>query len=175
VTQKAVILHSWYGKIDRDWYPWLKTELEKRNYDVILKQIPTFDSDLPELETSLKFIESSVDNNTTIICHSLSCLLALRLAEMKSFAKMIIVAGWDFDDLCAEHKLFWKNKIDHDSTKKNVKEIYCLSSDNDPYITAYQAEEMSKRLNGKFILVTGAGHFTEKFGIKKIPELLSLI
>ena len=59
--------------------------------------------------------------------------------------------------------------------KKNVKEIYCLASDNDPYFTAFTVEDMSKRLGGKFILVKGAGHFTKNFGIERIQELLSII
>ena len=88
---------------------------------------------------------------------------------------MFLVAGWDFDDLTYEHRLFWKTKINHKKIKKNVKEIYCISSDNDPYTTAFTVEEMNKRLGGKFILIKGAGHFTEKDGVKKIPDLLQYI
>ncbi|KKQ98096.1 MAG: hypothetical protein UT23_C0005G0019 [Candidatus Woesebacteria bacterium GW2011_GWA1_39_12] len=77
------------------------------------------------------------------------------------------------DDLTVpEHKLFWQSKINHSKIKQNVKEIYCISSDNDPYTTAVVTEQMSKRLSGKFILLKGKGHFTEKFGVTKIPELL---
>ena len=42
-------------------------------------------------------------------------------------------------------------------------------------MTAFTVKEMSKRLDGKFILVKGAGHFTKKDGFNKIPELLKYI
>lgn len=69
----------------------------------------------------------------------------------------------------------WLKKVDHKKIKKNVSQIYCLSSDNDPYFTAYQTCEMSKRLGGKFILIKGAGHFTAKNGITEIPQILQII
>ena len=85
---------------------------------------------------------------------------------------MFLVAGWDFNDLSAEHRLFWESPINHSKIKQHVKTIYCISSDNDPYTTAFTAEEMSKRLDGTFILVPGAGHFTEKDGVTTIPSVL---
>jgi uncharacterized protein len=175
MNPKALILHSWFGKINADWLPWIQKKLIAKHYQVFLSQIPTFDSNLPELNTSLSFInkQTKVDNNTLVIGHSLGCLLAMRLAEKKSFAKMILVAGWDYNDLTAEHQLFWKTKIKHDLIKKNVKEIIVVSSDNDPYVTQAISAEMCKRLNGKFVLVPGAGHFTEKYGVTKIPEILN--
>jgi len=104
--------------------------------------------------------------------HSIGAVLGLRLAERFIFRKLFLVAGWDFDDLTEGHRCFSPNKLDHNLIKNNVKEIYCVSSDDDPYMTAFTVEEMSKRLGGKFILIKGAGHFTDEFGIKKIPELL---
>ncbi|MEK7532992.1 MAG: alpha/beta hydrolase [Patescibacteria group bacterium] len=172
--KSALILHAWLNGPDKHWYPWLKKELEKRGYTVYLPEIPTMNTNEPDLATQMKFIEGTVplNNNMLIFGHSLGCLLAMRLAEKHAFAKMFLVAGWDFDDLYPQHKHFWPNKMNHMAIKKNCKEIYCLSSDNDPYMTAFEVEEMSKRLNGKFILMKGAGHFTKEFGITKIPELI---
>ncbi len=42
-------------------------------------------------------------------------------------------------------------------------------------MTTFTVEQMTKRLTGKFILVKDAGHFTEKFGITKIGQLLEFI
>ena len=83
----------------------------------------------------------------------------MRLAEKYKFAKMIIVSGWDFDDLFKAHRLFWKTKINHRKIKNNVKDIVVIQGEHDPYVTASTAEEMSKRLNAKFVLVKGLGHF----------------
>ncbi len=175
--KKAVILQGWYQKIDSNWYQWLKEELEKRDYEVWLPDLPTMHTDMPDMNVQLAYIKQNfeIDNETLIIGHSIGCLLAMRLAEEISFEKMILIAGWDFNDLTAEHQLFWPHPLDHDKIREHVSDIYCFSSDNDPYMTAFTVEEMSKRLGGHFVLVKNAGHFTDKFGIKEIPELLQYI
>ncbi len=176
--KKALILVGWFNNPEDEWYPWLKDELEKKKYEVYLPDLPTQNTKFPSLIKQITFVEKllDIDKDTVIIGHSLGAVLALRLAEKHEYQKMFLVAGWDFDDLTAEHELFWPNKINHKKIKKNVKDIYCLSSDNDPYTTAFTAEEMSKRLGGKFILIKGAGHFSEKYGgITKIPQLLSYL
>lgn len=172
--EKVLILHAWHSQPRDHWYPWLKKELERKNYQVFLPELPTMNTDLPNMELQLNHIDKTldIDGQTIIIGHSLGCLLALRLAERKSYQKMFLVAGWDFDDLTKEHKLFWQNKINHQQIKKNVEKIYCFSSDNDPYITLFQVREMSKRLEGKFILVKGAGHFTGKDKITQLPQVV---
>jgi len=177
MQRKAIILHAWDSNPQDHWYPWLKKELEKRGYQVFLPNLPTMNTNFPDMELQLKTIQKSlkIDKKTIVFGHSLGALLAMRLAERKSYKKMFLVAGWDFDDLTREHRLFWPNKIDHAKIKNNVEEIYCFSSDNDPYVTAFQAREISKRLAGKFILIKGAGHFTQKYGISKIPELLKFV
>jgi uncharacterized protein len=174
--KKALILHAWYSKPENNWYTWLKGALEKKGYEVTLPELPTMDSDLPDMKKQLEYIQSvcAVGEDTTVIGHSLGCLLAMRLGELRRYKKMFLVAGWDFDDLTREHALFWPNKIDHGKIVENVHTIFCFSSDNDPYVTAYQAEEMSKRFHGKYILLKGKGHFTEKENVIELPELLEL-
>lgn len=175
--KQAIILQGWYQKTDSNFYPWLRKELENKGYTVFLPDLPTIYTDLPDMAKQLAYIEENINinNETVIIGHSIGCLLAMRLAEKLSFGKMILIAGWDFDDLTKEHQLFWPNKINHTKIKENVKEIYCISSDNDPYMTAFTVEAMAKRLDAKFILVHGAGHFTNDFGITEIPQMLELL
>jgi uncharacterized protein len=171
----ALILHAWYNKPDNHWYPWLKNELEKKGYTVDVPELPTMNTDLPDMARQLKTAEKFITNDSVVIGHSLGCLLSMRLAENHSYQKMVLVAGWDFNDLTAEHRLFWPNPINHDVIKKHIKKIYVISSNNDPYTTAVTAEDMSKRFAGKFILIKDAGHFTKKYGITKIPIILNLL
>lgn len=172
--KKALILISWYGTPESDWLPWLKIELEKRGYEVTIPDLPTR-TDLPDMEQMLAMLK--VDEDTLVVGHSLGALLGLRLAERKKFRKLILVSGWDFDDgLAPEHRLFWPNKIDHDKIKENVKEFVVIHSSNDPYTPAQVAEEMSKRLNGEFVLVLNGGHLSKKDGNKtELPEILDLL
>lgn len=173
--KQALILHCWYGSAKDNWYPWLKQELEKKGYKVHLPDLPELRKDLPDMENILSHLvkEYKPNTNTVVIGHSIGCLLTLRLAERVPLEKIVLVSGWDFDDLTKGHKLFWKNKIDHELIKEHVKDILVVHSDNDPYITAAQAEDMSKRLVAKFVLVKNAKHFTKEGGVTEIPQLLS--
>jgi hypothetical protein len=176
--KKALILHAWYSRPDDNWYPWLKNKLKQKGYEVYVPDLPTMYTNLPNMRKQLDFIKKNfiIDKNTLVFGHSLGTLLAMRLAEKHQLKKMFLVAGWDFNDLSVEHRLFWQTPINHAKIKKNVKAIYCISSDNDPYMTAFAVEEMSKRLNGKFILIKGRAHFSKKQGgVTKIPQLLKLI
>ncbi|HTK03616.1 MAG TPA: alpha/beta hydrolase [Alphaproteobacteria bacterium] len=176
-SQKALFLQSWYSKVTDNWYPWLKKELDKKGYTTYFPDIPEMRKDVPDMSKILKYIESLkvIDKDTIIVGHSLGNLLAMRLAEKFKYKQMILVSAWDYDDLCEGHKLFWKNKINHAKIKKNVKNIVVIHSDNDPYYTQISAEDTSKRLNAKFVLIKNGGHFGSKERIKKLPQILEFI
>ena len=58
--KKAFILHGWYQNISDNWYPWLKRELEAREYQVFLPFLNTSNTDLPDLEQMLNQLEERV-------------------------------------------------------------------------------------------------------------------
>ena len=176
-NSKVLFLQSWYSKVSDNWYPWLEKELLKKGYTTYFPDIPEMRKDVPDMAKILKYIESMkvIDKNTIIIGHSLGNLLAMRLAEKYSYKQMILVSAWDYDDLCEGHKLFWKNKINHSKIKNHVKNITVIHSDNDPYYTQISAEDTSKRLNAKFILIKGGGHFGSQEKTKKLPQILELL
>lgn len=172
--KNALILQGWYQQPESNWYPWLKAELKKMNYKVDIPDLPTMQTESPDLEKQLNFLldTHTITQNTSIFGHSLGALLGMRVAEAQSIDALFLIAGWDFNDLTYEHRLFWKSPIDHEQIKENTNRIVVVSSDTDPYITAFQCEEMCKRLEGEFILIKNAGHFTSKDGVKQIEELL---
>lgn len=175
--KKVLFLQSWYSKVIDNWYPWLKKELEGKGYTTFFPDIQEMRKDVPDMSKILKYVKSLkiIDKDIVIVGHSLGNLLAMRLAEKIKYKQMILVSAWDYDDLCEGHKLFWKTKINHSKIKENVKNITVIHSDNDPYYTAIAAEDTSKRLNAKFILIKGGGHFGTDEGTKKMPEVLKLL
>ncbi len=175
--KKALVLQGWYQKTDSNWYPWIKAELVRKNYAVYIPDLPTIHTNKPDWSEIKHYLMTNflLEEVDLIVGHSLGCLMALRLAEEYKFKELILVSGWDFNDLTEEHQLFWESPINHEKIKKNTGNIYCVSSDNDPYFTYDTNESMAKRLNGVPVMVKGAGHFTEKYGVTKIPELLNLI
>lgn len=175
--KNSILFQSWYSEISDNWYGWLKAELTKKGYQTHFIDLPEMRKDVPDMGKMITQIESFgfIDKYTTLIGHSLGCLLAMRLAEKYVIEKMILASGWDFDDLTEEHKTFWANKIDHAKIKSHVRKIYVIHSDNDPYITKITAEDMSKRLGAEFILVPNGGHLNAKSGITKLPQILNIL
>lgn len=176
--KKALILHAWYATPESDWYPWLKTELEKKGYHVEIPSIPTMDSASPDLETMLKFIADNelVDDETVVVGHSLGAVLALRLAERVRFEKGILLAVWDYNDLTPEHQSFWKTAINHALIRKNVPSWVMIISDNDPYVTKFIAHEVAARLDAKTVDAGIRGHFLAKDdGVTQVSEILEFV
>lgn len=175
--KKAVILHAWYSNPATNWYPWLKAELEKRDYLVWVPELPTMGTKNPQMEEMLKLIIDNgfVDEETIVIGHSLGAVLAMRLAERLSYAKGILLAAWDYNDLTPEHQSFWQTMIDHNKAKKNVCDWVFLISENDPYVTKAIAHEMAGRFGGVAVDVGARGHFGKKDGIIKVREILDYV
>ncbi len=176
--KKALILHCWFGSPTGDWYPWLKSELEKKGYEVWVPNLPTMDTKSPEMEQMLKFIldKNFVDDETVLIGHSLGSVLTLRLAERIKFGKGILFAAWDFNDLTPEHQSFWQTMMDHAKIKENVKEWVFPISENDPYVTVAIAKEVAGRVNGKILELGKKGHFLAKDdGVTSVPEILEFV
>jgi predicted alpha/beta hydrolase family esterase len=175
MAKKALILHCWYGHPEDNWYPWLQSELKKKGYEVWVPKLPTLDTDSPDMEAMIKLILDTgfVDTETIIIGHSLGAVLTLRLAERIKFKMGVLVAGWDYNDLSKEHQSFWPNMLDHQLIVSNVSRWYAVISENDPYMTSFQTQEMMKRLSGEWTMVGKKGHFLAKDDkVVEIPELL---
>jgi len=176
--KKALILHAWFQNPNLNWYPWLKNELEKKEYEVWVPELPTMPTDKPDMETMLKFIleKNFVDNDTIVIGHSLGSVLAMRLAERIGYKKGILFAAWDYNDLTPAHQSFWQTMMDHKTILSNVEEWVFPLSENDPYVTIAIAKEVAARLNGKVIEVGKKGHFLSKDdGVTEVPEILEFI
>lgn len=61
--------------------------------------------------------------------------------------------------------------------KQRCPKFTFIHSDNDPYCPTEDARDLCKQVNGKFIELSGQGHFTVPLDPKytKFPELLELI
>jgi predicted alpha/beta hydrolase family esterase len=172
----VLILGGWYCKPTDHWYPWLKSELEKKGYKAEIPELLTMDRDYPDLETMFNQVEKlyfdidelgkSADSKShqyekeiILVGHSLGSLLALRLAEKYKINKLILLATWDYDDLTTNHKSFWKSPLNHSLIKQNSKEIHIFITNNDPYFTPFQGQEMTKRLDAHSHFIKNMGHF----------------
>jgi len=182
--KKIFIIHGWGADSKSDWIPWLKKELENKNFEVFTPDMPNTDG--PVIENWLsKFQEllPSPDENCILIGHSIGCQAIMRYLESledKVVNKIILVAPWfnlkglnDKELLVA--KPWIEALIDFDKVKSATKEIICLFSDNDPVVPIEDEKLFKKRLDAETIIFNNKGHFNGEDGIIEIPEILEFI
>jgi predicted alpha/beta hydrolase family esterase len=72
-------------------------------------------------------------------------------------------------------KLFISTPFNWEKIRSHAGKFFVFHSNNDPYVSLGNGEELSKHLGTKLILVPGAGHFNTKTGYTAFPLLLEKI
>jgi len=184
--KRAIIVHGWDYNPKMNWYPWLKKELEKLGFKVIVPTMPN--TSKPQIEgwvSHLKKIVGKLDEETYLVGHSIGCQTILRYLEKENFnskiPKTVFVAGWfklnNLEDEEVEKiaKPWLETSIDFNKVKPKISQLTVFLSSNDPYDFLKENENTFKeKLGAKVITEKNKGHFTEEDGIVEIPEMLSL-
>jgi len=97
MNKKIFIIHGWSSFPEDCWFPWLKSELEKRNFSVTVPQMPNPDN--PEINswvTHLKNVVGELNEETYFIGHSIGCQAIMRFIEKenKKIGGAVFVAGF---------------------------------------------------------------------------------
>ena len=89
-----VLLHGYTGRNDKNFFPWLKAELEKCGATVQVPQLPNTDN--PVVIDQMNYVLKNIkfDENTVLVGHSLGGLVAMKVLEKisKPIHKLILVA-----------------------------------------------------------------------------------
>lgn len=179
--KKAIIIHGTEGHPKENWFPWLKKELEKAGYKVSVPQFPSppvVPAKIAEWFEVLK--DFPIDKNTILIGHSLGSVFTLRILEkLKEPVPAAFLVGapigvkpilnYDRDVSFSGFDFGW------DAIKKNAKRFVVFQSDDDPYVSLGNGKELSKHLGIKLYFIPNSGHFNERAGYTKFPQLLQEI
>lgn len=176
----AFMVHGAYGNSSENWFPWLKNELKKKNYNVVTPNFPTpKDQSLSNWLHVYKKYEMLLDHHSIAIGHSVGASFLLSLLEERKFESTFLVSGFlgllqssNFDQI---NKTFTTKKFDWDKIKKNCKSFFIFHSDNDPYVPLNKATELAECLGCQPIIIKGAGHFNEASGYVSFKPLLNKI
>lgn len=197
---KFVIFHGAYGSKDGNWFPYLKTELQKLNQDVILEQFPienwdkvikTGDSYVPKnqnlnnwLNTFEKKILPKINKKDKLcfIGHSAAPVFILHLIErykLKLDSAIFVMPfmeplkkenAWMFDLV---NKSFYKKDFDFMQLKINVPLSYTVYSDNDQFVEEKLMTDFALKMKSEKILIKGGEHLNgQRFS--KMPLILEL-
>ena len=174
------IIHGSYGNPYKNWIPWLKKQLSKRNLNCIVPSFPTpYKQDYESWSKILKayFEIGYINETTTFITHSLGGIFIIKfLLENKIKVKKIItIAGFnnlEFEDDMNLYKSFYIDNSKLSKIKDFCREIISIYSDNDPYIPIEDSEAFASQINSNKNLIKNAGHFNEKYGYIEFREIL---
>lgn len=178
----AIIIHGTGGHPEKNWFPWLKKELEALGCKVYIPQFPTPQNQ--SLKNWFKIFakyKKYLNQDSIMVGRSLGVAFILNLLESINhpIKAAFLIAGFarlldnpDFDPL---NQTFVDKKFAWTKIKKNCRKFYVLHSDNDPYVPLDRGEEIAKNLGVKLTLIKGAGHFNTDSGYTKFEFLLEKI
>ena len=164
MKKTAAIFFFFCGSANSYWIPWLKTELEKRMFDVwtpSLSECASFD-DLDKWVNEVT-LHSPFRHFDLMVGHSAGGSLILRLLSRKEFTAThaISVAGF-IKSLSGgqPYDLTYPAEFCVDMIKANCPMLTFFHSDNDPWDCGLeQGGFMQQTLEGTLVVITGEGHF----------------
>lgn len=187
--KRVFIIHGWEATSQGDWIPWLKRQLETRNFTVHAPDMP--DSDYPDIDrwvSSLAQLVDHPDEDTILIGHSIGCQTILRYLEtLDSKLKtgpVIFVAPWltlkvaaTPDEEAKKTAQPWLTQpIDFSKIKPKATSFTAIFSDDDPYVSFPENSKAFKNyLNAKIIVETNKGHLNQNSGVTQLPVVLDII
>src|SRR3989344_1088659 len=174
---KAIFIPGNGGGTPRDnWFPYLKTELEKLDVEVIDKDFP--DSELAREKFWIPFLhELGADENTILIGHSSGAVASMRYAENNKILGSAPI-GACYTDLGDENEKlsgYYNRPWDWEKIKSNQKWIVQFASTDDPWIPVEEARFIYEKLNTDYHEFTDQGHFGGDYFKETFPELLEAI
>jgi len=184
MKKRVFIIHAWEGHPEDHWYPWLKKELTKKGYDVIIPQMP--DPDEPTIHKwvdRLTKVVGTSDSNTYFIGHSIGCQTIIRYVATlldTNIGGIVCVAGWfTLQNLSVEEKkiaMQWlETPLDFQKVRNTAVPVTAIFSDNDPYIPLEENRKLfENELGARSIIEHKKGHFTTDDNVKELPQVLAL-
>jgi predicted alpha/beta hydrolase family esterase len=188
MKKRVFIIHGWDGSPEENWFPWLKRELEARNFEVIVPQLPK--SEEPRINNWIPFLERIIVNpdiHTYFVGHSMGCQVIARFLERLpdniSIGGAIFVAGFfkrltnlENDDVTNSVAKEWlASPLDLKKVKTHLKNSVAIFSDNDPYVPLDNQEEFINYLESKIVVEHNKGHFNSGAGITELPVVLEAV
>lgn len=186
--KRVFLIHGWEGDPENNWFPWLKTSLEEKGFEVVAPAMPG--TNTPIKSVWLKTIQDVIlnpDKDTYLVGHSMGCQAIQRylesLPEGVVVGGTVFVAGW-INDPRWEDRTEEEIEVVHDwfdvpkqyeKIKVHCKKFVSIFSSNDPFISSKNWEESKDILGAEVIVLENKSHFDDDAGIKELPEVLDAI
>lgn len=164
---KAMLIHGFEGSADSNWFPWLKSILLEKGYEVFNETFPN--PSHPDFEEIMNFYRDEMKGVDLVVGHSMGAFIALKLSEEFDFSKLILVAPavgelnypymegqWPGSDLQALKKVISEN---FKNSKLRADSKTAIFSQNDPYVPLTLMDLFSD--DWELITLEGKNHFQD--------------
>lgn len=182
MQKRIFIIHGWDGFPEEGWFPWLKKELEAKEFDVFVPQLPKPEE--PRINNwvpKLKEVVGMPDEQTYFVGHSMGCQTIARY--LGTLPKDVVVGGAVFvagffkrltgledDEVVRNVADEWlKTPIDLKEVKAHLKNSVAIFSDNDPYVPLDNKDDFNNILGSRIVVEHGKGHFSGSTGTMELP------
>lgn len=161
-----VLLHGFKGNAGKNFFPWLKKELSKKEYRYFAPNLPNPSRPTEEEQVSAVLKSAKFDENTILFGHSLGAVVAMKVAEKlkNKIAGLVLAGGFaepKFKDHPRPFETTFSWKFNWRKIKANCGFVKILSAANDYAVPAEQGRILAEKLSGELIEVRAKGeHFT---------------
>lgn len=182
MTKRVFLIHGWDGFPKNNWFPWLKSKLKKKKFEVIVPEMPN--SEEPKIEpwvAKLREVVGKAREGDYFVGHSIGCQTIMRYLQTLDSEKVggvVFVAGFvnlpnlETDEDKEIAKPWLETEIDFDKVKDKAGEIVALFSDNDPDVPLSDKDIFEEKLGAKIIVEHEKGHFSDDSGVLELPVVL---
>lgn len=182
--KKVIIVHCWDGYPEYCWYPYVKKELENKEFQV---EVPVFpETELPKKDKwvpKLQEVVGEPSEDVFLVGHSIGCATIMRylesLSEDQKIGGVVLVAGFTDDLGFEEIANYFTTSLDFEKIKKHCDRFILIHSNNDPYVDLKYGDELKQKLNGELIILHNKGHFSGEVDNEdsciELPEVVESI
>lgn len=175
----AFIFHGTGADPDMHWFPWLKEELEKEGFNVVIPDFPT-----PENQSRENWLDvfeeydKLLDEEAVLIGHSTGAVFTLNVLQRydQEVAGCFLVAGFTgplgserFDPL---NRSFAERDFDWEDLREKA-EFFLYHSEDDPYVPVEKAESLTDNLEGGLRRYSDRKHINQDSGFTEFQDLLT--
>lgn len=165
-------------------FKWLKEELEKRKYQVIMPEFPNREEiSFGAWVKILDLYKDKFNNDTIVIAHSIGNSFLLRYLEINDIHVKLFIGLAGF---CKKFKTDSRKDLNNAveefcntseilKAKEKIEKLYAIYSNTDHIVPIDILEDFAEELSSKSILLEKVGHMGSKSGIKHLPEVLRII
>lgn len=186
--KRVFIVHGWDGHPQEGWFPWLKTELEKRGFAVTVPAMPNpAKPTIAEWVPALAAAVGKPDSQTYFVGHSMGVITVLKyletLTDSVCVGGVVSVAGFlekpinisVEDDAIAEP---WFTEKLSAQTRVRAGKVFAIFSPTDKWVRIENKKLFEEQFGAQTFIDDGKGdkgHFSGSDGVTELPKVLELL